>query len=370
VASFDINATATRVKISCALYIKPSAKGLTIMRRRMVRDKTGKLLEVPVAYHASEVRVVSDGLLVTLDKKLDSAQPNELTISGLEDGLGTAVAAKGKITVTGIPANEKDAWLLLKASSSEAVHAAPIFQFTGNVAPLNPGSLARYFCKSGVTLCGATSFDASSIRFNPSINFDIGFNTTKASNSVIVPAPLQTVFYERNNNFNLAFGPRFETDRRFERYNVLGEGRAEFVFALLLNSVNTQKKRLGGKDQAATANLEGINWGYEFIPYVQFDGGGHVNEEVVRNTTTNVNVTVPAHTIARTYCGLQTALEYKRATAVVDSSMDWLWDVGGHRLYDEEECFDSARRWSSTSHQILFRLRAGCDKALLAEHHL
>jgi hypothetical protein len=321
VTSFDVNATATKIKISCAFYIKPSAKGLTITRRRVMRDKTGKLVEAPVTYHASQITAVPDGLLVTLDKKLNSAQPNEISVSGLEDGPGEQIAAKGKITVTGVPANEKDAWLLLKTSSSEAVHAAPVFEFTGNVAPLNPGSLARYLCKTGVKLCDATSFDAGSIRFNPSINFDIGFNTTKASNSVVVPAPLQKVFYRGNNNFNLAFGPRFETDRRFARYNVLGEGRFEFVFSPFSDSVSTQKKRLGSKDQAAVANLEGINWGYEFIPYVQFDGGGHVNKEVVTNTTTKVSVTVPAHTIARTYVGLQTTLEYKRATLAFDSSM-------------------------------------------------
>jgi hypothetical protein len=97
-----------------------------------------------------------------------------------------------------------------------------------------------------VTLCDTQQPQVRSVRFNPSVNFDIGFNTTKAANSVIVPAPLQKIkIFDSEplgfSNFNFSFGPRFETDRRFARYNTLGEFRIEFIQKGLYHSVSAQK---------------------------------------------------------------------------------------------------------------------------------
>ncbi len=321
-SSPDVDKTRTEIKVSSGIRLSAAPSGISVQRRRFVRSGTAAV-ESPQVYAVTISRTEPDGIFIELTPRLPSGTQSDLTVTGLVDGAGNAINAKGSVTTIGVPANEKDAWLLTKLNSSAAVHAGPVFQFAGTAAPLNPPSRAKYLCRNWFTLCSLTAFDQRGIRFNPSINFDIGFNTTKAANSVIVPAPFQYQWIFDSlplgfRNLNFSFGPRFETDRKFARYNVLGEYRTDFVHKWFFHSVSTQKKLAGGSDPGL---IEGINWGYEIIPYVQFDGGGHTNEEVVKNTTTSKSVTVPTHGVARTSVGLQNTFEYRRATVTIDSAM-------------------------------------------------
>jgi len=135
-------------------------------------------------------------------------------------------------------------------------------------------------------------------------------------------------------DIRFAIGPRVETDRNFKRLNTLGEIRADFDVYRWHGTIADRRKRillalktcrpdnpLCKKVTAEADSLEGPDFGFSFVPFVELDGGGHVKEEKVTNTKPVASEIVPRHAIFRVYTGGVAELDYKRATLKLDGAM-------------------------------------------------
>jgi hypothetical protein len=67
--------------------------------------------------------------------------------------------------------------------------------------------------------------------------------------------------------------------------------------------------------------LEGPDFGFSFVPYLELDGGGHVNNETVKNSEPIASELVPRHGIFRVYTGGVAEVDYKRVTVKLDGAM-------------------------------------------------
>jgi hypothetical protein len=312
---------ANEVKITAPIPLSNQQDSMIEVDRKKATLKAGQFTPTPDKIPARIARIDADGLVLELRKRLPSGS-NSLSVVGLKDAAGNLVSAQGKIDVNAAPTNEADAYVLAKVGANAAVHQAPVFTFTGSIAPLHPPSRATFL---------------GPVRFDPSTTIDVGLRSTKSANSIIVPAaftravifglpnPTEQVSLAQLQKVNpfamqFAFGPRIETDRDFQRLNSLGEFRWEIYLPGL------SKDSIGRKASVAVAHpdyrdfLELPTRGYTFTPYFQFDGGAHVNEETVANTKTKQSVVVPSHSIARAYFGLKGTIQFWLASIDLDTS--------------------------------------------------
>ena len=268
--------------------------------------------------------------------------------SGLRDVLGDPVSANGSFKLPEVPRNDDDAKISGKLNTVAAVHQKAVLELSGKFAPLH-----RYFDRENRT-----------IYLDPSLTVDVGLHSTKAANSVIFSGLFRDVItrcagsrdkdcqpqpecaksadpdatlrtyqgWTRTSPFCLsevrfAFGPRFETDRNFQRINTLAEARFDFDFWRLIGAIGDKRAMILGdlknsaKYRAKADLLEGPDVGFSLLPYVEFDAGGHANEEMVTNTKAKTSVEVPRHGIFRVYAGGVAKFEYKRASLKLDSAM-------------------------------------------------
>jgi hypothetical protein len=163
------------------------------------------------------------------------------------------------------------------------------------------------------------------LRFDPSVTYDVGFNSTQSANSITVPSMFSLPIYLGAGKadlkaagptdpvpvhasglsvVNLSFGPRAEFDRTWQRVNMLGEVRSEFYFLKFTQTQDVKKAAIAQGNPAFRDLLELPNRGFNLAPYVQWDGGGHVTNETVTNTKTHASVVVPTHAIDRLYGGI------------------------------------------------------------------
>lgn len=267
--------------------------------------------------------------------------------TGLRDVLGNPVAADGNFKLPEVPKSDDDAKITGKLSNVAAVHQKAVLELSGKFAPLH-----RYYDRENRT-----------VYFDPSLSVDVGLHSTKAANSVIFsglfrdvltrcsassdancdphPACVKSGTSKTLATFSswaatsphcltqvrFAYGPRFETDRNFQRINTLGEVRFDFDFWRLLGGIADKRSMILGdlknnaKYRAKADLLEGPNWGFSLLPYLEFDGGGHANQETVTNKKTKTSLEVPRHGIFRIYAGGVAKIEYKRASLKIDSAM-------------------------------------------------
>jgi hypothetical protein len=57
------------------------------------------------------------------------------------------------------------------------------------------------------------------------------------------------------------------------------------------------------------------------VPYLEFDAGGHANEETVSNSKTKTSINVARHGIFRVYAGALTEFDYRRFAFKLDSAL-------------------------------------------------
>jgi hypothetical protein len=268
--------------------------------------------------------------------------------SGLRDVLGDPVSADGSFKLPEVPKNDDDAKISGKLNTVAAVHQTAVLELSGKFAPLH-----RYYDRENRT-----------IYLDPSVTVDVGLHSTKAANSVIFSGLFRDIItrctgsgdkdcqpqpkcvksadadatlgtyqsWTRTPAFCLsevrfAFGPRFETDRNFQRINTLGEARFDLDFWRLIGAIGDKRTMILGdlknsaKYHAKADLLEGPDFGFSFLPYVEFDAGGHVNQETVTNSKAKASLEVPRHGIFRVYAGGVAKFEYKRASLKLDSAM-------------------------------------------------
>jgi hypothetical protein len=268
--------------------------------------------------------------------------------SGLRDVLGDPVSADGSFKLPEVPKNDDDAKISGKLNTVAAVHQTAVLELSGKFAPLH-----RYYDRENRT-----------IYLDPSVTVDVGLHSTKAANSVIFSGLFRDIItrctgsgdkdcqpqpkcvksadadatlgtyqsWTRTPAFCLsevrfAFGPRFETDRDFQRINTLGEARFDLDFWRLIGAIGDKRAMILGdlknsaKYRAKADLLEGPDFGFSFLPYVEFDAGGHVNQETVTNSKAKTSLEVPRHGIFRVYAGGVAKFEYKRASLKLDFAM-------------------------------------------------
>jgi hypothetical protein len=286
-------------------------------------------------------------------KKLLEGNEYDLAIAkGIKDPAGQDLLAKGKVKIPGAPAPPEDPKISLTLSSLSAVKQKSVFEFGFNYAPLHNVK--------------AFEWGEMPIYFEPSVVADLSLRSTKSNNSITFYLPLTMKFelgapYRcksdphkpdsckdfKNSNIPIFaswartpwtrfaatkfyVGPKLEFDRTFQRRNVLGSLRFDFLLYRWMGSIShkrgliTAKLPLGiGEDKAAT--LEGINTGLKITPYFSFDFGGHVNNETVKKEVAAgqvLSLVVPRHKILRSYLGFTGTVEWRLLSLPMTLTLD------------------------------------------------
>jgi hypothetical protein len=272
------------------------------------------------------IDVLPDGIVIHLSTSLPGGKSSKVSVS-LPDMYGTAVKAEGTVQRAAAPKNASDAFISTKSTFEAAVHQKPVFTLSGAVAPLHPSGNAVY-CAAWIFNCGFFARGVSAqrpLRLDPSVTYDVGFNSTQSANSITVPSMFSLPIYVGTGKadlnaagpadpvpvppsglsvVNFSFGPRAEFDRTWQRVNMLGEVRGEFYFLKFTQTQDVKKATIAQGNPAIRDLLELPNRGFSVAPYVQWDGGGHVTNETVTNNKTHVSVLVPTHAINRLYGGI------------------------------------------------------------------
>jgi hypothetical protein len=119
---------------------------------------------------------------------------------------------------------------------------------------------------------------------------------------------------------NTTFGPRAEFDTQHGGVNFLAEGRAELYLPQLTKSVDFHRAVIASGNPAIRDLLELPTNGYSIAPYVQVDGGGHLNSQVISNPTPAPAATIPTYSIFRLYIGFHGTAQFGRNTLSLDGS--------------------------------------------------
>jgi hypothetical protein len=323
-----------------------AAEEITIYRQRIKLDKEFKFVQEEEPYSAKLIPNRPPPFhAFRLARKLTAGKEHDLKLDAKEGGLkdahsGVPVEVASTISLSGgVPSNAPSPRISIALASVAGVHQKPIFEFSGKATLLKQPAWQEF-------------------EFRPTISFDIGFNSTRASNSILTDTLFAREFEPsqvmkqlepddnckvafrcansyRNfkatpwhwlNKLELAFGPRTETDRNFTRHNVLGKVSLAFNFQRWDQSITRKQELTFAELQSDDLSKKirrqfvGFTHGYRITPYIESHSGAHVNNEelstvlqerqageIVRRTVTR---TVPRHAIFRTYLGLRAQFEW------------------------------------------------------------
>lgn len=284
-------------------------------------------------------------ITLRLSKKLQDNRTYEVTATGITDGSQPISGIKGRIKFPGLPSPPDDPKWDVNLSSEAAVAQKPQFNLTANINPRSPERL-----------------DHKGWLWQPNATIDVGLGDTKSDNSITLASPfvrslIQPPYFaepsqppamidvrESNrqrgkanstngqiphykdwsdtpwihlSDVTFSVGPKLETDRKFKRFNTVGNLRFDFHFPRLMGSIkqrrNLLKKDLKHKDDSDNdADLVILKHGFSFVPYLSFDFGAHANNETVKKTVDDkdLSLLVPRHAIARSTVGFKANLEW------------------------------------------------------------
>jgi hypothetical protein len=292
-------------------------------------------------------------ITLELDKKLDEGTVANLSTDGLTTANGSAIPSSGSIEIAGLPGPTEPPKTQISFSHIAADHQVPVFDLSGSVAFRTPK-----FDSLGGRYLSPKPRD-SFAGFMPSVNFDIGFNSTKSKNSIVVNLPFVYYFNYKNReiidakidvataaekaaelaagtkspvfplyvyggwantpffrlaDIKLSIGPKIELYRKYYPRNFLATVRADFEFHRWLGTIASRRLLLSfdlnttasrDDDRKLFGKLRDVDFGWKFVPYLAFDAGGHLTKETVMKRLANVNqtVVVPNFAIARFYGG-------------------------------------------------------------------
>jgi len=271
------------------------------------------------------------GVFVTLTGPLpvDQAGALQLTSQGLTDNYGNDIHAAGKVTpalentassTAGQPPSITSAMVTSQFSATAAVHSTPTFSATGALAPWNQAIHMKDVSRG------------NAVYFDPVVNFDVGTNNSKSANSVILPSPFTHDFTLKGkdqadltksvtySSLNSSFGPREEFDTLYGGTNLLGEVRLDLYPSFWYHPAAAQKAALAAGNPAIRDLLQMPDGGWSIVPYLQYDGGGHVTAQTISNTGKNPSAIIPTYDISRLYLGLVFAGTYKSNSVNIDGS--------------------------------------------------
>lgn len=261
---------------------------------------------------------------IPLGNNLVAGSKNTLRVSGISDSNAQPLSTEGKVTLPGLPEKPGDEKINIRFSSFAGVKQKPVFELSAKYVPIQ------------ILRIGNTSW-----RFDPTLTADIGLRSAKTANSLTFNFPFRYDFlfndskvsktyndfkklpwYELS-DIRLSIGPKFETDRQFNRINTLGEIKFDFDFPRLQPSMQKINNFLSASLTDEQRELfEGVDHGFSINPYLLFDFGGHANNEIVVNTAKKVSVFVPSHPIVRSYVGAIMTFEGKLLAHAVTLTID------------------------------------------------
>jgi hypothetical protein len=297
--------------------------------------------------------VSPSGVFVKLLDKLPNGSGGafQLTTKGLFDNYGKEIAAQGKISISTPAAGAQtsaanatpaanSAFITAQLSAVAAVHSTPTFSATGAIGPWNKAI-------NMIELPGTNG-----IFFDPVVNFDVGTTNAKSSNSVIVPSEFTRDFtlMEKDRNadeenrkclagqaicqgtnsdigsahqpssLNTSFGGRAEFDTLYGGVNLLGEGRADLYMSGLYKTSASRKAAIAAGNPAIRDLLQMPGNGYSIAPYLQYDGGGHLNAQTIANSGKNAAALIPTYNISRLYLGVVATGTWRLSSLTFDGS--------------------------------------------------
>jgi len=327
---------------------------------------------IPVVAAEQQRDVAHNTVTLTLGEKLSEGRAHSLRItSGLQTALtGTPrpIKAAGMIDIAGVSSNTDAPRISTTLSSNAAVHQKAFFDLK---VDLNVRNSPFYFEKS------------PPVTWNPKLTVDVGFRSTKSANSVVfsvmrqqnlweckkrivltksekaeqeqvggeppkcgadelvVPDPPSNIEgaivtddyagwaktpWRRLSHVAFQIGPKVETDRDFEKVNILGSARFDFVFHRWIGSINNKRRLimlapdLTDDKKAAAGKLKGPFFGFTLVPYISFDAGKRAYSETVdkeitvpvngQPTKVKTSVEVPEFSIARATAGFVSTFEW------------------------------------------------------------
>lgn len=331
-----LNASNTReeIRIRSTGPLTVSSSSLTIQEKTLRINAAGTRADEHIenlTAVASQPNNIANLIEVKLDQKLNAGQAHTLSIPGnlLTDGTGVPIAAKGTITIIGLPSPPDDPKLTLEVATNAAVHQKPQFDFDFAWVPPKKHLIStwkwRPELKVDVGLGDTKSDNAISLALlaiYSSNDSCIGKRTSKGSGSSgkCEPAPpdvqLKTFYrwrktpWYRLGRYDFFVGPKLEADRAFNRINMLGAVQFDFYFHRWIATIN-EKRKLLTPNLKENADLVEINNGFRLIPYLAFDFGGSVRNETVENKDKNISISVPRHPIFRTNLGLKSLFQWR-----------------------------------------------------------
>jgi hypothetical protein len=333
VVTADATKQATEIEITSPIPLAVQDKSPIQVTRKVIRLAPGpNYLEGSSVIPAEVVSAgVGNDVVVKLNQSLPEGQEHQLVVTAQSsDGTGSSLLAMGKVKPAGAPAKEDDAVINLTLGGNAAVHQTGVFTLSGKFAPLHP-----------LFLSGST------LHWDPNITADVGFHTTKTSNSIVFDSPFRFVLPLANAGtsgksnlpayaawansgplsigaLEFAVGPRFEVDRNFDRLDAVVEERMDIRFIKLQRSISAIRALILKdipKDKADL--LEPIRWGFELTPYLGTDEGGYPSQTVTDNKT-NKSINVDGNTIFRAFGGVRGKIEYLRFSISYDERAYWL----------------------------------------------
>jgi hypothetical protein len=340
----DVGRESRQVKVTSTMTLNATVhQAITVVNQKTgAPSQTAKgSVAKPDTYSATVERIDADGVVLNLERKLPAAStPLQLEIDGFTDWYNTKVPVKGKLSPTVCSTGSSSvscAFMTVQLSATAAVHSVPTFSTTGAIAPWHPAARALWL--------------PNLIQFDPVVNFDIGSLNAKTSNSVIVPSQFSRSFVfglpqkpkgdatagksnsTQNEELlplgtkarlivgaNATFGYRAEFDMQYGGVNQLGEGRGELYFPQLYRSADVQKAVVAAGNPAIRDQLQLPNLGYSIAPYVQYDGGGHVNSQTIANPKGSPTLMISTYDISRLYTGLYGSATVGRTSWTFDGS--------------------------------------------------
>jgi hypothetical protein len=334
VEALEASKTRKELRIQSTGPLAVSSSSLTVEEKVLRINAAGTRADEdknPLPAVATQPKNLPNLIEVKLNKELTEGKAHTLSIPGniLTDGTGVSIAAKGTITIAGLPSPPDDPELTLEVASNAAVHSKPQFDFDfGWVPEKRPLKLPLYWrpeVKADVGLGDTKSDNAISLALlgmYSSHTSCTGERTRKGSKSpgkCEDPPPdvqlrayysWRTTPWYRLARYDFFVGPKLEADRAFDRINMLGTARFEFRFHRWIATIN-EKRDLLRANLNEDADLVEINNGFRLIPYLSFDFGGSVRNETVENKDKNVSISVPRYSIFRTNVGVKSLFQWR-----------------------------------------------------------
>lgn len=330
VRSQNIDDPPSKLRVESKIPIE--AKGdvkLTVEQTRFrISDDAKKLEPVTNSSKSITASATQDGnYAVDLDLKGGpTGGTKKLVVSGglyemlpaTGRGGQQAITAEGEIKIASAPKPE-DARVSVTTATIAAVHQKPVFDLTAKLVPFRIWTVRD-----------------TKWRWEPTLTVDIGGGETKSANSVtaeplnfirdFVQKPATIVEDSQSDiptyagwrktppfrlsNIRLILGPKGEFDRSFKRKNILGTMRFNFEFHRWRALIAQQRAMIENDVPDKAAFVEGLDSGWDIVPFIAVEAGGHVNNETVALNET-LNVFVPRHKIFRTYAGVSAIFEKK-----------------------------------------------------------